>query len=48
MSGQLMPVLLVARGRGGLPGLVAGARPADERQAPAAMSSAVKGSAGAA
>lgn len=41
-------VLLVARRRGGLPGLVSGATPVDERQAPAAMSSAVNGSVGAA
>lgn len=41
-------LVLVARRRGGLPGLVSGARPVDQRQAPAAMSSAVNGSAGAA
>lgn len=38
--------LLAARRRGGLPGLVAGARPVDERQDPAAISSAVNGSTG--
>ncbi|WP_261164214.1 VanZ family protein [Microbacterium sp. Marseille-Q6965] len=46
----LASVVLVfaARRRGGLPGLVSGARPVDARQEPAAMSSAVNGSAGAA
>lgn len=39
-------LLFVARRRGGLPGLVSGAHPVDERQEPAAMSSSVNGSRG--